>query len=288
MNTNANTNTKEQESVIEKPTRKPLTLDDVRWLDDDESRIVDIIRDLGNFSLLGATDELIIRQAKREGFSERRAKEILETLLKLGTIEYPYNDEYLDHTDITIWPGLSLIGNWENHPRLQNRKQLTSEDVYTLDEGEKHILEIIKDLRNLNLQATNELVIRQATRENFSKRKAAEILDNLLRLYQIKYVQSISSDDPFPSEPFIEPTSPEKEAAERTTYSIEMGGANKNAGFYEQAIRHYDEAIRYSPNASAAWRGKGEALEALGRKAEAKEAFEKARDPAANENKVGD
>jgi len=296
MNAYEETNSEERELAGKKPVRKSLTREDVFRLDDDELTILDIIRDLGNLSRLGATDTLVIRQAKREGFSERGVNEIIKTLVKLGVVAYPDEYAFLEalNLDQVIYPRLHLLGSWKDMPRMQNRKQLTSEDVRTLDGDEKRIHEIIKDLSNLELRPTRELVIRQANRENISKRKATEMLDLLFGLDLIKYARDVDIGTaqelgyPFQTEPYIELTSPEKRAAEWAAAYLREGDVYRHAGSYEESIGAYDKAIELAPYDAAAWKGKGEALEALGRKTEAEQAFEKARELGVNGTKVGD
>jgi len=57
----------------------------------------------------------------------------------------------------------------------------------------------------------------------------------------------------------------------------EEGNTHYNAKQYEEALAAYDQAIRLDPNYALAYYGKGVALEALRRKSEAQQAYEKAR-----------
>jgi tetratricopeptide (TPR) repeat protein len=62
---------------------------------------------------------------------------------------------------------------------------------------------------------------------------------------------------------------------------LNRGAALYNESKYDDAIKAYDEAIRLTPNyaaVAATWNNKGVALKALGRTAEADEAFTKAKE----------
>ena len=71
--------------------RAPLTLEKLRELDEDENHVLEIIKDIIRVNQgSGAHDEIVIRQARREGLSERKTKEILTILEHLKIIvEYP-------------------------------------------------------------------------------------------------------------------------------------------------------------------------------------------------------
>lgn len=308
MNTDEKKGLKLPEVSAKKPSRKSLTRDDIFRLDDEELTIVDVIRDLNRLgvSRMGATEDLVIRQAKRERLSERRAKEAISNLVKLGVIKYPeiYRDEYEaceePYTGVPvddICPELRINSPWEDIPGKPTRKPLTLSDFLIRDEEEDDILDLIRALKNLKIEPTKELVIRQAKRTNFSERKAKKILDNLYATHNIRYTYGGSEDDDrefervFPAVQYIEITSLEEDqererinkshiffneglAAWSQAFAFEEGVSKKNG--YEKALQKFEEVIRLNPQNKEAWVRKGKILEALGRKKESEEAFARA------------
>ena len=69
-------------------TRTHLSINDVLDLDEDESIVMEIIEDLIKLGLtITNDDELVIRQAKREGISERKTKKVMKILTKLKQLD---------------------------------------------------------------------------------------------------------------------------------------------------------------------------------------------------------
>lgn len=305
MNTNEERVLKNPEVSAKKLIKKSLTREDVFRLDDEELTIVDIIRDLNTLGIsrMGASEDLVIRQAKREHLSERGAKEAISNLVKLGVVRYPeiYRDEYEaceePYTGIPvddICPELRINSPWEGIPRKPTRKPLTLPDFLMRDEEEDEILDIIRSLKNLKIEPTKELVVRQAKRANFSERKAKKILDNLYAIHNIRYTYgSVANEDRefervFPAVQYIEITSleedHERERINKSHILFNEGLAAYSHAFafkdvaskkigYEKALQKFEEAICLNSQNKEAWEKKGKVLESLGRKKEAEEAL---------------
>jgi tetratricopeptide (TPR) repeat protein len=320
MDENENTDIKTPETSAKKPVKKSLSREDIFRLDDEEQTIVDIIRDLNvlGISRMSATEGLVVRQAKREHLSERKAKGAISNLVKLGIIQYPeiYSDEYEaceePYTGIPledISPELKIKHPWENISKKHTRKPLILEDVRKLDEEEEAILSLIKDLKKLEIQPTKELVIRQAKRANFSERRAKQILDTLYVVHEIRYTCGPGSDDDrdffrvFPAAQYIEITSLEEDQErEKISKSHKLSSqgrialaqmAFQNAGMsttidLDKALQNFEDAVQLDPKNKEAWDGKGRVLEALGRKKEAEAAFAKAASIEHEEETKGD
>ena len=72
-----------------KQPRTPLTLEELKELDQDEAHVLEIIKDVIKVcGGSGAYNEVVIRQARKEGLSERKTKEILTLLQHLNIITY--------------------------------------------------------------------------------------------------------------------------------------------------------------------------------------------------------
>jgi serine/threonine protein kinase len=75
------------------------------------------------------------------------------------------------------------------------------------------------------------------------------------------------------------PAAPAPAASQKTKEQwLSEGHAHRKTGHSEEALTAYERSLQLDPNDAYAWYGKGDVLQALGRKKEAKQAFQKARE----------